>query len=668
MKLQKLIFVFLILSLLISCERNPVPEKSSFSKEFSSVSDELEELLRIDFLPYFRTNTTVGQISSYDTTGGNNDGFSGMYSFIRKEGNKLILADLKGPGVITRIWTPTPSEDTIEFYFDGETESGIKMRFIDLFSGEIFPFIHPVVGNEVGGYYCYLPIPFNKSCKIAYMGSTMYFHQIQYRLYEGSGSTESFPANWSEDEKNMLQKVCDFWNDRGSFGESELKSVYPDYSEKSLTFLLSPGESKTIFKMNTGGRLVRLEIQPTDIFSGLNKDLLLEALWDDELNPAMFCPVADFFGYAYGKPSMQSIILGSTDGINYCYIPMPFEKKAEVNLVYEKRVDSDQRAVRLTVTTGYSVQRKTAGEGRFYAKWNREINPEKGKAYVFLDTKGQGHYIGTILQAQGLRPGMTQFFEGDDSTVVDGVLRFHGTGSEDYFNGGWYAIPDRWDRSFSLPLHGCLDYSIPYARTGGYRLYITDKITWQKEIIHTIEHGPEGNRYPVDYTSLALYYSDRPADKVLTPETGLREVYMPDTLIFHPILMNINVGLDMTANFSEWDKIIITGHDDGRVRIDLGELQKGSYHMVISCLNHKKGCAFSVWQRQKKISDIINTASDKPGEILNSDAGDILINDLYNSVTLQLEKPSEGKELIIYSLMLIKYHGISDTHHTPTGQ
>jgi hypothetical protein len=654
MRPHKLIPVFAILSLLFSCEGNPVTEKNAVSKKYLSIADELEELIRVDLLPQFRTNTIVGQISSYDTTGGNNDGFSGMYSYIRKEGNKLILADLKGPGVITRIWTPTPSEDTIEFYFDGKPEPGIKVRFIDLFSGEIYPFVNPVAGNEVGGYYCYLPIPFNKSCKIAYLGRTMYFHQIQYRLYDRNSSIESFPGNWSEDEKNMLQKVCDFWNDKDQFGEANLRSVYPDYSEKSLTFSLNPGESKKIFRMNNGGRLVSLEIQPADIFSGLKKDLLLEARWDEELNPAIFCPVADFFGYAYGEPSMQSLILGSKDGIDYCYIPMPFEQKAEINLIYEKRVDADQPPVRITVKTGFSMQKKTAGEGRFYARWKREINPEAGKAYVFLDAKGQGHYIGTILQAQGLRPGMTQFFEGDDSTVVDGVLRFHGTGSEDYFNGGWYAMPDRWDRSFSLPLHGCLDYSIPYSRTGGYRLYITDKITWQKEIIHTIEHGPVGNRYPVDYTSLALYYSDTPVGEILNPEPQLREVYMPDTLIFHPILMNINLGLDMTAGYSGWDKITVTGHDGGRIRIDLSELQKGNYHMVISCLYHKKGCDFSVWQRQKKISGKISTFLDKPGEIMNSDAGDILINDFYKSVTLQLEPPVGEKELRVYQLMFIR--------------
>jgi hypothetical protein len=155
MKPKYLFFVFPLVILLISCKQTSGPEGSISKKEFHTISDELEELFRIEFLPQFRTNSIVEQISSYDTTGGNNDGFSGMYSYLRKEDGKLILADLKGPGVINRIWTPTPSEDTVEFFFDGEPEPRIRIRFIDLFSGEVYPFIHPVAGNEVGGYYCY---------------------------------------------------------------------------------------------------------------------------------------------------------------------------------------------------------------------------------------------------------------------------------------------------------------------------------------------------------------------------------------------------------------------------------------------------------------------------------------------------------------------------------
>ena len=52
--------------------------------------------------------------------GGNDDGFAGTYSFLRKEGDKLVIAEMEGPGVINRIWTPTPTDNMLYFYFDGE--------------------------------------------------------------------------------------------------------------------------------------------------------------------------------------------------------------------------------------------------------------------------------------------------------------------------------------------------------------------------------------------------------------------------------------------------------------------------------------------------------------------------------------------------------------------
>ena len=102
------------------------------------------------------------------------------------------------------------------------------------------------------------------------------------------------------------------------------------------------------------------------------------------------------------------------------------------------------------------------------------------------------------------------FFEGDDSTYVDGKMRIHGTGSEDYYNGGWYDLPGKWNCAKSLPIHGCLDYHLQAARTGGFRFYTTDKLSFEKEFYMGIEHGMTGNTYPVDYSSVAFYYLDKP--------------------------------------------------------------------------------------------------------------------------------------------------------------
>ena len=110
----------------------------------------IEQLYRLDGLPKFKQSVKIGSFSSYDRTGGNNDGFSGQHSYIRKEPGGLVLAELKGPGVIWRIWTPTPTDDVMEFYFDGQKKPAISVKFRELFTGEQFPFVRPIVGHGAG--------------------------------------------------------------------------------------------------------------------------------------------------------------------------------------------------------------------------------------------------------------------------------------------------------------------------------------------------------------------------------------------------------------------------------------------------------------------------------------------------------------------------------------
>jgi hypothetical protein len=196
----------------------------------------------------------------------------------------------------------------------------------------------------------------------------------------------------------------------------------------------------------------------------------------------VYCPFVDFFGYAFGEPSMQSLLSGYSDGTNYCYYPMPFDRSAKIELIYRK-ADSLVAAISLKAEIYYSNQKRNIDtEGKFYAAWNSNQLAAGTPSHVFLNTKGRGHYVASILQSRGLRPGMTYFFEGDDSISIDGAMRMHGTGSEDYFNGGWYAFPDRWDAKSSLPLHGSLAYSLPFCRTGGYRLFLSDKMSFEKSI------------------------------------------------------------------------------------------------------------------------------------------------------------------------------------------
>lgn len=612
-------------------------------------SDEVELLKRVDRLPAYRDNQLIEQESSYDRTGGNNDGFNGTYSFIRKEKEGLVLADFKGPGVVNRIWTPTPTNDTLLFYFDGEKVPRLKIRFMDLFSGEVYPFVKPVCGNEVGGYYSYIPIPFAKSLKIVFQGKQIMFHQIQYRMLPGM-KVESWNGNFSAADKNLLAEVNDIWADISPTVDHYTTGLSANIQTEEKSFSIAPGEEVAFFEKTTSGRIVGFEIDGGPAFEGPYKDIILSAKWDNEPVEAIHAPFADFFGYAYGKPAMRSILMGRQGTSNYCYLPMPFDRSASMKLVYEMRNGVQQNPVSVNVKVYYNDNgRKEKEEGKLYALWRRE-KPDLGQFHIFAETRGKGHYIGTIHQAQGLRPGMTLFFEGDDTTYVDGKMRMHGTGSEDYYNGGWYALLDRWDRGISLPIHGSLDYSLPMVRTGGYRFFLSDKISFEKEMYHGMEHGEVANNFPVDYTSVAFFYADQPLKERMDPTVDLREVYYPEKHIYFPQLMEITLDRGIQAILDRG--LMLTSFGQGAVRVMLTDVPEGNYKVLLNYHEKPNGADIQVWQRQKRLSEWISTKADKESFRENVHIGDIQLTPQTNSITFHVKNNGKGDQFELNLIIL----------------
>ena len=626
--------------------------------------DEILKLSRIDLLPQFQEGVITKQISSYDTTGGNDDGFSGRFSVLRIENGNSVVAELKGSGVIQRIWTPTPSNDTIQFFFGGEKTPRIELKFIDLFSGEKYPFLRPVVGNEVGGYYCYLPIPYQNSCKIVYKGKRMQFFQIQFRELKGGQTVSTFPQNLSKDEDEALTSVINVWKKSGEeinvFSPSQLDNI----KATTKSVVVKPGEIKSIFNTTTGGRVVGIEISPQLLLNSEFKDLIFRACWDDESVPAINCPLTDFFGYAFGKPSMQSMLVGVKNGTHYCYLPMPFDEKAIIELEFIKNTLNESTEIPVNVTVYYIETKRATNEGKFYAEWRREINPEMGKPYVILNKTGHGHYVGTALQSQGLNSGMTLFFEGDDVCKIDGEMRFHGTGSEDAFNGGWYAIPDCWDQAFSLLVHGCLAYSIPLARTGAYRFFFSDKISFERNINMTIEHGPEGNKIPVDYTSVAYYYCDRPpvSNNLPTMEL-LKKINSPKLQEYWLALLPIK-ALSSGATISnedckdsqsgkKYEVFKLVAPSIGFAKFELEVPSNGEYKLYMSYFKGPDCGQIEISQRQIPIRRIDGYA-DENTFIEKELIGLLNIKDGTNTITVMLKDKSAKNIFLMHRLYLEK--------------
>lgn len=172
----------------------------------------------IDRLPYLKESRMI-QVSSYDTTGGNNDRIN------IHAGETAEIFNVQGPGVITRIWITIDSRDPyflrrilLRMYWDDEENPSVEVPVGDFF-GTGFEYIHyfsQFVGMTSGGYFSYFQMPFNKNARIEVVNETgqevyAFYYHIDYQKLEEplADNVAYFHAQWRRDirtdtEKNYL--------------------------------------------------------------------------------------------------------------------------------------------------------------------------------------------------------------------------------------------------------------------------------------------------------------------------------------------------------------------------------------------------------------------------------------------------------------------------------
>jgi hypothetical protein len=209
---------------------------------------------------------------------------------------------------------------------------------------------------------------------------------------------------------------------------------------------------------------------------------------------------------------------------------MPFDHSARIELYAEPGLD---RSVSVQAEFLFVPVGRKDNEGKFYALWRRENPTTKGKPFTFIETEGRGHLVGCVQQSQAFETGGTYYFEGDDQTTIDGELVIHGTGSEDFYNGGWYDVPGRWETRRSFVLSGCLAYKKHLGRTGAYRIMLGDAYAYRESILQTIEHAPTNNDMFNDYCGLTYLYSqERPTCDFVLLAADKRAVLDPERIVF----------------------------------------------------------------------------------------------------------------------------------------
>ena len=479
--------------------------------------------------------TLVAQISSYDRSGGNADLGVGPdsapllaalhlpaveldNSYLYREGDRYVIFDEAGPGVVWRIWMTGLDGlfnghlgGDLAFELDDETVPRLALTREQLFAGRTAPFLVPLAGDltvSSGGFYSVVPIPFARRLRITTSTVPNWLQVTFARLPPDQAVTSFDPAMDAASVAALLARAGD-----------PATSVPPTATEQ-VDLSVAPGATQTLWQWSGRATVVRLELLAppgADVPVGLR----LRGTFDGAAMPQLDAPLDDLFGASLGAGA-RSLAFGRDGDRYYCYLPMPFGSTARLEL----RNDTGLSFTGWTFRIGRVDARPPGPLAYLHARAaSAHLEPD-GRDYVLLDASGAGHVVGVVLTAGCGGAGRCQLpnvpgldgahLEGDERIAFDGGRwpALHGTGLEDFFSGGFYFIRG----AFGLPTHGDpVQIAGTTARRPGlnlrsaYRLFLGDALPFRSAIRLAIEHGPMDD-VPADLSSLVFYYAaDAPA-------------------------------------------------------------------------------------------------------------------------------------------------------------
>ena len=447
---------------------------------------------------YDRRSQYDAETDKYIMWGANADG-SGI---VRKEGDKSVLADIKGPGCIWRIWSASARTGHVKIYLDDSPTPEVDLPFKNYFDGEAAPFTRPnlvyttspkawAIGQDTShaGLNNYTPIPFQKSCKIVADAGWGDYYQFTYTQFPAGTVVPTFSVNLSPADCAALDGA-----DRllGHCGENPTEAS-PETKTETVPITAQAGKATTVVDLDGTGAITALKVKlhlPSNAEAQriLMRQLTVSIRWDDDAEPAVWSPLGDFFAYVGGGIAFQSLPVGLLpDDTFYSYWYMPYGKKAHL----EVGNDGPDPIVMTWEVQHAPLSKPISSLARFHAKWHRDAflpeRADRAPDWTLLVTHGTGRYVGTHLHGWNPRGGW--WGEGDDKFFVDGEKfpSTFGTGSEDYFGYAWSS-----SQHFSRPYHNQI--LSEQAHFDDNRWHIPDSVPFQTSFEGDIEKYFLNNR------------------------------------------------------------------------------------------------------------------------------------------------------------------------------
>ena len=550
--------------------------------------DGVRGLVELDRLPRLDDSRWSG-VTTWNPEGRNGDGDNYL---ARLDERTVLLADFEGPGCVTRFRAGN-AVGRWRIEVDGETVYDASGPA--LFSADEPPFRSPLAQQTPRrSYVSFVPMGFQRSFRVtaeAYGNGPRAlprFFQAAVRHFPPETAVEPFSLEWSAAELAELERVAEAWRDPGA---ARAPDAAVPRRRRALT--LGPGAPVELAALEGAGvvRELRLRLASADPFA--LRTTRLVARWDGAEQPAVDAPVGAFFATDAGGLEFHTLPMGmERDGTHYCRLPMPFRDGARLALS-----SSSAHPVEVELELAVeSFDTLPAGTGYLHARWRAELTdgpPEEPnlaglRNHLIASASGRGRYVGTHLDVFHFAPGW--WGEGDPFLWLDAEPdtwppTFHGTGTEEYFNGGWRGFNALAVSGF-VPLapeqvgRDAFPYNPPEqprgqgfaadvgpGRTLAHSFHLTDFPVFARSLHFSIEHG-SNNRRRDRFASTAYLYLDRPGGQ--PPDAESADPFARAHVTLTEVLARRAAGgparetLELVACFDL--------HRDPAARAELGEL------------------------------------------------------------------------------------------------
>lgn len=388
---------------------------------------------------------------------------------------EFVLMDAAGPGAVVRFWSANPMEGGIvRFYLDNNEFPAIEMPLYVLLGGKTAPFIAPFSGERGKGWNCYMPIPYEKHCKITISEGDIYY-QINYRTYEESTSVKSFTLAQADMAMAMIRK-------NAALLASPYKAVPSDMGEV-ITYdaEIRAGNTEQIEVPGPGAiYTLTCKMGAEDIEAALRACVITISF--DNVEDAVSAPLGDFFGTVPGLNRYQALPMGVLeDGTMYSHWVMPFR-----DIAYISVENHGEKTVQLVGEIGFVPQKWQRDNLYFHAKWRAEkdIPTRPMQDWNYMTLGGKGRFAGVSLHVAN--PVGEWWGEGDEKIYVDGETfpSHFGTGTEDYFSYAWCC-----NQIFTHAYHNQPRCDGPgnFGHTSVNRMHVMDDIPYTKSFRFDME-------------------------------------------------------------------------------------------------------------------------------------------------------------------------------------